>query len=234
MINVYIGWDPRETRAYDVCASSLKRHTTLPVNIIPLIREELEQKGIHSRPHDILAATQFTYTRFLVPFLNNYTGISIFCDCDFLWLTDINNLLNEIKYNTENFKEKAVYVVKHNYTPLNAVKMDGAVQTVYPRKNWSSLIIWNCDHPKHKILSTECVNSASGAFLHRFQWLDDKDIGEINIGWNWLVDVYNVNNYTEELKALHYTEGGPWFENYKNCSFSNLWYAEESRIKNNA
>jgi hypothetical protein len=228
MINVYIGWDPREVRAYNVCASSLKRHTTVPINIIPIIREELEHQNKHKRPHDNLAATQFTYTRFLVPFLNNYNGIAVFCDCDFLWLTDINQLLQEINYGTADFNKKAVYVVKHDYTPVNTIKMDGAVQTIYPRKNWSSLIVWNCNHPKHKALSTECINTATGAFLHRFQWLNDEEIGEIDLGWNWLVDVYDINTYGKELKALHYTEGGPWFENYKNCSFSDLWNTEES------
>lgn len=229
MINVYIGWDPREIRAYDACVSSLKRHSSIPLNIIPLIRDELEQKKLHKRPHDSLAATQFTYTRFLVPLLNKFNDIAIFCDCDFLWLTDINKLLEELNYNTKNFNEKAVYVVKHDYTPQNVVKMDGIVQTAYPRKNWSSLIVWNCNHPKHRALDTECINNATGAYLHRFQWLEDADIGEISIEWNWLVDVYKVNNYTKELKALHYTEGGPWFENYKNCSFSDLWNAEEAR-----
>jgi len=226
MINIYVGWDAREVEAYDVCVASLKRHATIPINIIPLKRSELIDCGLYTREHDALAATEFTYTRFFIPFLNNYEGISIFCDCDFLWLEDIKKLLEELNYMSNSFYNKAVYVAKHDYTPKNKIKMDGIVQTVYPRKNWSSLIVWNCAHPKHQILDKDCLNTSTGAFLHRFQWLDDTEIGSIDVKWNWLVDTYDVQSHNMPL-ALHYTEGGPWFENYRNCSFSDLWYKEK-------
>lgn len=226
MINVYIGWDSREIDAYNVCCSSIKRHTSnnFKYKIIPIIKNKLQENGIYNRNDDSLVATEFTYTRFLVPFLQDYKGYAFFCDCDFLWLEGIDILFNEIDVN----EQKAVYVCKHNYIPRHSVKMDNKIQTSYPRKNWSSLILWNCEHPKNRLLTKDIINSASGAYLHRFQWLDNNDIGEINIQWNWLVDEYDEYQHGNP-RALHYTNGGPWFENYKNCSYASLWIKEFDR-----
>lgn len=226
MINVYVGWDSREIDAYNVCCSSIKRYTSnnFEYKIIPIIKDELQRDGMYSRDNDALASTEFTYTRFLVPVLQGYSGYAIFCDCDFLWLEGIDTFLNEINIS----EQKAVYVCKHDYTPRQNIKMDNILQTTYPRKNWSSLILWNCNHPKNSLLTKELIHNASGAYLHRFQWLDDSDIGEINIQWNWLVDEYNVSQHGSP-RALHYTNGGPWFENCKNCSYASLWNEENSR-----
>ena len=227
MVNIYVGWDSREVEAYDVCCKSIKHHTanTFNYNIIPLKKEDLQAKGIYKRNADPLASTEFTYTRFLVPLLQNYNGYAIFCDCDFLWLKGIDVLLSDIQKDAQ----KAVYVCKHDYTPVQEVKMDNKIQTSYPRKNWSSLIIWNCEHVKHRKLTTDIVNNETGAFLHRFQWLDDDEIGDINIRWNWLVGEYTESQHGTP-KALHYTNGGPWFENYKDCPYASVWNKERDRI----
>jgi len=228
MINIYVGWDSREIDAYKVCCESIRRHTdnSLIYNIIPLKRQELCTRNLYYRQNDPLAATEFTYTRFLVPLLQNYKGYAIFCDCDFLWLEGIGNLLRDINLNSE----KAVYVCKHDYIPSQKIKMDNKQQTTYPRKNWSSLIIWNCEHYKNRLLTAQEVNNATGAFLHRFQWLDDSEIGDINIQWNWLVDEYTVAQHGVP-KALHYTNGGPWFDDYKTCPYASLWTEEYNRIE---
>lgn len=227
MVNIYVGWDSREVEAYNVCCESIKNRTqkSINYNIIPLKKHELQTSGLYSRNSDPLASTEFTYTRFLVPLLQDYKGLAIFCDCDFLWLEGVDVLLHDIDIDTH----KAVYVCKHDYTPSQEIKMDNKVQSSYPRKNWSSLIVWNCDHEKNKILTKEKVNSETGAFLHRFQWLDDNEIGDINIQWNWLVGEYCEKQHGSP-KALHYTNGGPWFENYKNCPYASVWNKERDRI----
>ena len=228
-INVYIGWDSREADAYNVCKKSLEDTSTIDINIIPLIRRDLAEQNLYYREADPLAATEFTYTRVLVPHLNNYNDIAIFCDSDFLWLADIKELVENVSYPGNKFHEKAVYVCKHEHKPTNTLKMDNKVQTTYPRKNWSSLIVWNCAHEKNKQITVNKVNTETGAFLHRFNWLDDREIGSIPLQWNWLVDYYTEPK-DGTPKALHYTEGGPWFENYKNCSYSQEWLKVHNKI----
>lgn len=223
MINVYVGWDSREVDAYDVCCSSLMRNTSTDykIQIIPLKTQELYKRGLYNRVNDPLASTEFTYTRFLVPVLQQYTGIAVFCDCDFLWQNGIDELMKSVEFDDE----KAVYVCQHDYIPQQAVKMDNKIQSSYPRKNWSSLIIWNCSHKKNRELTCEKISSETGAYLHRFSWLNDNEIGEINIQWNWLVGEYNAEQHGTP-RALHYTNGGPWFENYTECPYASQWYKE--------
>tara|TARA_R110002096_G_scaffold159194_1_gene324920 strand:- start:171 stop:503 length:333 start_codon:yes stop_codon:yes gene_type:complete len=103
--------------------------------------------------------------------------------------------------------------------------MDGQLQLPYPRKNWSSFILWNCEHPKNKLLDLETVNNQAGQWLHRFSWLDDEDIGELSLEWNWLVGHYTAPA-DGEPKVLHYTEGGPWFENMRDCEYDHIWKKE--------
>src|SRR5581483_11431085 len=165
---VFIGWDQREPEAYDVAAYSLKRHASVPVDVRPIKMDDLRAKGLYTRDKDPLASTEFTYTRFLTPALAGFKGWALFCDCDFLWLGDIAGLVPFTKQSG-----KAVFCVHHDYTPKETTKMDGAVQTAYPRKNWSSLMLFNCDHPSVKKLTPEVVNRESGAYLHRMQWAAD-------------------------------------------------------------
>jgi lipopolysaccharide biosynthesis glycosyltransferase len=211
-MKVFIGYDFEQDIVYKVCKYSILKQNS-DIKIFPLVQKELRDKGIYYRDFDPFSSTEFSFTRFLVPHLSNYKGWSLFCDCDFLWLEDIKNLfeLCDEKY--------AVMVVKHNYIPKTLVKMNGKVQTNYPRKNWSSMVLWNCEHPSNKKLSLLNVNQKPGSYLHQFKWLDDNEIGQLPVEWNWLVGW----NSGSKPKALHYTEGGPWFDNYKDCEYNYIW-----------
>jgi len=216
MHKIYIGYDSREIDAYNACVNSLLSHSTSPLEIIPLKIDDLRNKGVYWRDLDVLSSTEFTFTRFLIPFLENYKGVALFCDCDFIFLEDVSNLFN-LQDPT-----KAVQCCKHQYTPSAKTKMDGATQHLYPRKNWSSLVIYNCEHPANKKLTSEVVNSETGQYLHRFMWLSDEDIGDIPIQWNWLTDWYNEPE-DGHPKALHFTQGGPWHIAYSNCKYNEVW-----------
>jgi len=218
-MKVFVGWDSREDIAYQVCKHSIiKRQPDAKVS--PLKQKELRSKEIYWRSIDPLASTEFTFTRFLIPYLMNYEGWAVFCDCDIIFVTDIKELFDQAddKY--------AVMVVKHDYKPKNTVKMDGKEQFQYPRKNWSSVILWNCGHPSNQQLTKELINEKSGQFLHRFEWLTDDEIGEIGCEWNWLVG-WHKEPYDGKPKAIHYTEGGPWFPNYINCEYGANWLLEK-------
>ena len=221
--NIYVGWDSREPIAADVLKYSIQQHTSVPVNIIYLQQDKLREQGLYWREVDALASTEFTFTRFLVPYLNNYQGHAIFVDCDFLAIDDLAALIEQAD------KRKAVQVVKHDYTPPEGVKMDGQRQLPYPRKNWSSMVLWNCAHKCNKKVDLEFVNTATGQELHRFTWLKDRDIGDLSPEWNWLVEWYREKR-DGYPKFLHYTEGGPWFDEYRNCEYADLWLSYENDL----
>jgi len=215
MNKVFVGYDPREDMAYQVCKHSIEQHSS-NVNVQPLRQSELRSAGWYKRPVDKLASTEFTFTRFLVPELANFKGWAVFMDCDMILTTDIQELFDQAddKY--------AVMCVQHDYKVTEDTKMDGQKQTVYPRKNWSSMVLWNCGHPSNAVVTQDMVNEPelNGAHFHRFSWLKDEEIGELDHTWNYLVGVYND---IEKPKLIHYTEGGPWFENYRNCEYAQLW-----------
>ena len=215
MNKVFVGYDPREDMAYQVCKHSIEQHSS-NVNVQPLRQSELRSAGWYKRPVDKLASTEFTFTRFLVPELANFKGWAVFMDCDMILTTDIQELFDQAddKY--------AVMCVQHDYKVTEDTKMDGQKQTVYPRKNWSSMVLWNCGHPSNAVVTQDMVNDTelNGAYFHRFSWLNDSVIGELDHTWNYLVGVYND---IEKPKLIHYTEGGPWFENYRNCEYAQLW-----------
>ena len=219
-MKVFIGYDSREDIAYEVCKHSiLSRNPN--VEVIPLKLNELKKSGIYGRDVDPLSSTEFTFTRFLVPFLADYKGWALFVDCDFVFVEDIEKLFNLTKNH-----DYAVMCVQHNYVPKNTIKMDGKEQHIYPRKNWSSLILFNCEHPSNTVLTKDLINRASGAYLHRFQWLKDEEIGCLSHEWNWLVGWYKEPK-DGKPKAIHYTEGGPWFPNYMNCEYGAVWIEEK-------
>jgi hypothetical protein len=223
---IYIGYDPREKEAFDVCAYSIQKHASIPVEIIRLDRELLKKYRIYNRK-ETDSSTAFTYTRFLVPYLNKYKDWALFVDCDFVFTTDIAEL-----YGNKN-DEKAVMVIQHEpYVPKKTLKMDGQKQEAYPRKNWSSLILWNCAHNYNKGISPGTVNNQPGSFLHRFAWLSDEYIGSLDKYWNFLADEGQERPKSGLPKAIHYTNGGPWFKDIPecvNCEYSNVWqkYSDE-------
>ncbi|KAH9771290.1 Origin of replication complex subunit 3 [Citrus sinensis] len=225
---IFVGYDPREDLAYRVCHHSILKRSSIPVKITPIVQSDLRKSGLYWRERGQTESTEFSFSRFLTPYLAGFDGWAVFVDCDFLYLADIKELCDLIddKY--------AIMCVHHDYTPKETTKMDGAVQTVYPRKNWSSMVLYNCGHPKNKILTPEVVNTQTGAFLHRFQWLEDEEIGSIPFVWNFLEGHNRVveNDPTTFPKAIHYTRGGPWFEAWKHCEFADLWLKEMEEYKN--
>lgn len=223
---IFVGWDSREDIAYQVCRQSILDNTKVPndVEVIPLKLPELRERGLYSRDPDELGSTEFTFSRFLVPELMNFDGWAMFVDCDFLFVDDVQRLfhLAEDHY--------AVMCVQHDYQPTPGQKMDGKTQHMYPRKNWSSMVLFNCGHPKNKKLTKELVNhpETTGQFLHRFSWLQDNEIGSIPHHWNWLVNWYHEPQ-DGRPKAIHYTEGGPWFKEYEKCEYAVDWLLMEKR-----
>jgi hypothetical protein len=222
LLKVFIGYDPVESVAWHVMAHSLFTKSSLPVALIPLNIQNLQK--VFSRPRDPKQSNEFSFTRFLVPYLSDYEGYAIFFDCDMMLRGDIAEIFKEI----EREPGKAVYVVKHDYTPKDDIKFLNTIQYSYPRKNWSSVIVWNCAHPANRKVSPAYVNSASGMELHRFSWLNNDDIGEINVRWNWLVGEYD--NPPDNVKNVHWTIGGPYFKEYQDVDFSSEWFEERERM----
>jgi hypothetical protein len=223
MLDIYIGYDPREAVAFYTLAHSILRRSSIPVSIAPLMQRQL--KRLYTRPRGPTESTEFSLTRFLVPALAGYRGWSLYMDCDMLCRADIAGLAAEI----ERQPDKAVLVVKHDYVPKTERKMLDQVQTKYPRKNWSSLMIFN--NERCRALSPEYVNSASGLELHRFSWTDDAVIGNLPREWNWLVTEYPYNT---EAKIVHYTLGGPYFDGYRDCDYAAEWFAEFESLRSTA
>ena len=226
-LRVFIGWDSREDIAYQVARRSLLRHATIPVEVTPIKVQDLVAQGLYNREIDPLASTEFTYSRFLTPHLAGFTGWALFVDCDFLFFGDVAKLRQYMN------PAHAVACVHHDYTPKEATKMDGAVQTSYPRKNWSSFMLFNCDHPSTKALTAERVNRETGAWLHRMQWAQDGEIGEIPQSWNWL-EGWSEKPATGTPDAVHFTRGGPWFENWQNVDYAAEWLAEAAAVRADA
>jgi hypothetical protein len=211
-LNIFIGYDSREPVAFHVLSHSILSRASRPVQITALGLNHIRK--IYTRERGATEATEFSMTRFLVPFLSGYVGYAMFMDCDMLCQVDICELSALID------EKAAVSCCHHDYIPKSALKMDGQVQTSYPMKNWSSLMVF--DNARCRSLSPEYVNKASGLELHRFMW-NEGLLGEIPIEWNWLVDEYEPN---PNAKILHYTLGGPWFEQTKDCDHADLWLAE--------
>lgn len=222
-LDIYIGWDSREPIAFDVAKRTILDHASIEVNIKPIVLSDLVETGAYTRDVDPLASTEFTYSRFFTPFLAGYEGWALFCDCDFLFFGDVANLL---QYQDSS---KAVACVKHDYRPTHGTKMDGKVQTTYPRKNWSSFMLFNCAHPSTKQLTPELINRESGAYLHRMQWAADDEIGEIPTEWNWL-EGWNEKPATGTPNAVHFTNGGPWFKDWQNVDYGAEWRREALKI----
>jgi hypothetical protein len=222
ILKIYIGFDPVESVAWHTMAHSILSRSSSPLALIPLNLKNLQK--IYTRPRDPKQSNDFSFTRFLVPFLNDYKGYACFFDCDMMLRTDISKILEVIKSQPD----KAIYVVKHDYEPKNSVKFLNTVQYKYPRKNWSSVVLWNCSHYANKIVTPDFVNTASPLDLHRFTWLKDELIGELSIEWNWLVGEYV--DPPKDIKNLHWTIGGPYFNEYKNTEFYEEWLAEFSKM----
>ncbi|MBT3548560.1 MAG: glycosyltransferase [Gammaproteobacteria bacterium] len=219
MIQVFIGYDSKEKVAFNVLAYSILKNSTKPVSITPIYLPNI--RNIFKRERNSLSSTEFSFSRFMLPYLMNYEGWGIFMDCDQLMIGDIAKLweLRDDKY--------AVQLCKHDYQPEEDKKFLGQVQTKYEKKNWSSFMLMNSE--KCRELTPDYVNTATGLQLHQFKWLkNDELIGELPLEWNWLVDEPGYNK-KEDVYNIHFTKGGPWFKEYSKCSYSELWniYHEE-------
>lgn len=230
-ITIYIGYDPREEDAYAVCESSLRRHASCELNIIKLDRSKLPMFDRPFRMNGVQSvdmkdgkpfSTEFSFTRFLVPYLQNYEGYAIFCDCDFLFTEDISKLFDGLD------PQAAVHVVKHHQEVGEKTKMDGVSQGSYMRKNWSSFVVWNCGHPSNKHLTLDVVNNQSGRWLHGLWWLQDEEIASLPIAWNYLA---GISQGETSPKAIHYTLGVPSMAGHENCEFAELWKTELARLR---
>ncbi len=222
-LRIFIGWDSREPIAYEVAKATALKNSSIPLDIQPIKLDDLVAKGLYSRDIDPLASTEFTYSRFFTPHLAGYEGWALFCDCDFLFFGDLAGLRN---YQDPS---KAVLCAKHDYQPKDGVKMDGKVQTSYPRKNWSSFMFFNCAHPSTRQLTPELINSQTGAYLHRMQWAADDEIGDLPIEWNWL-EGWNEKPAKGLPNAVHFTSGGPWFKDWQDVDYGDEWRAEALKI----
>jgi len=229
-MKVYIGYEPRENAAYEVAVKSLCHRATIPLSVTPLDSVRLARSGLLRRPTDTRhgiydfasnapCATGFALSRFLVPILAQ-SGWALFTDCDMLFLDDVAKLLPIAD------KSKAVMVVQHAYTPSCAVKMDGVQQTFYARKNWSSVMLFNCDHPANMRLSLADVQGRTGRELHQFYWLNDSEIGMLPARWNWLV---GEQPKPEHPAIAHYTLGGPFLPEWQGAEHDELWLDEARR-----
>jgi hypothetical protein len=218
-LRVFVGHDSREPLALHVLSHSILRRASRPVSITPLALNQLAP-WLYRRQRTSKESTEFSFSRFLTPYLSGYQGTSIFMDCDMLALVDLCEIRDAIT------SGPAVWVCQHDYVPKNTIKFLGQTQSVYPRKNWSSFIVfdnWRC-----RALTPEYVNTATGMQLHRFTWLEDREIGALPLEWNFLVGEEHQADVPP--KVVHFTGGGPWFPEYANVDFSKEWFAERDHM----
>lgn len=227
-LSIFIGYDPRpaEIQAYAVARTSIERRLSSILPIRPIILSKMRRDGLYTRPTekrngrlwDVISgapmSTEFAISRFLTPTLAR-EGFALFMDADMLVRTNIHKLFSEID------RTKAVSVVQHNYDPGNGVKMDNQIQTSYGRKNWSSVMVFNCDHPSVKALSLDVVNEAKGLWLHQFGWLRDDEIGALDPKWNYLV---GHSDPSIDPAIVHFTDGTPTMEGYENSEYASEWH----------
>lgn len=225
-MKIYIGYDKREVEAYRVAVRTLAKFTqTVPT---PIDSERLAESGLFRRPLDrrgqmydlhsnAHCSTDFAISRFMTPMLAQ-TGWALFVDCDVVFRgSPLAMPLDD---------SKAVMVVKHRPLTEEGTKMDGQAQAAYDRKNWSSVMLFNCDHPANKRLTLQDVNERPGRDLHAFYWLHDDEIGELPAEWNWLV---NVTKNPGDPKICHFTQGGPWLPGWPGAEHDELWLKESGR-----
>lgn len=228
--SIYIGYDPRETDAYAVARGSLLKHLSEPISVHGLVLAQLQADGVYTRPIERIAgrlfdvksrrvdysgamSTEFAISRFFVPYLAK-TGWALFMDCDMLVRKDMAKVFALAD------KSKALMCVQHDYQPSHREKMDGQIQTPYERKNWSSLMLFNCDHPANAGLTLDLVNNATGKDLHQFCWLEDHHIGTLPQTWNFLV---GESARDDDPSVVHFTNGVPSMRGHENVAFSGEW-----------
>ena len=216
-IDIFVGYDSKEIIAYHVLSQSIVKHSSVPVRFTPICLRNIAT--IFNRERSALQSTEFSFSRFLVPYLSNYQGWSLFLDCDMLARADLAEL-----FSLRN-DQYAVMVCKHDYVPKDSVKFLGQVQTRYVKKNWSSAVLFN--NARCKKLTTDYVNTATGLELHQFKWIEENEIGGLPLEWNWLVGEYSFN---AAAKIIHFTRGGPYFADYKDSDYAEEWFSLQEEM----
>ena len=219
-LRIFVGYDKIELLPYMVYEHSINKTITIPFSITPINLHHLQ--GIMSRERHPLQSNDFSFSRFLVPYLCNYSGWALYTDCDFLARKDLSRILNFCN------EKYACLVVKHNYTVENKTKFLNKKQSKYHKKNWSSCILWNCGHESNRILTPELINENDtghrnvGLYLHQLCFLKDEEIGELPRTYNHLVGVYD---YCDDAMLVHWTNHGPWLEGFSDVDYANDWFA---------
>ena len=219
MLKIFVGFDGKvEPVAYHTFCQSIIEKSSIPVSFTPLALNTLsEYKETHTD-----GSNAFIYSRFLVPYLCDFKGMALFVDGDMICRTDIAEIL------WEHDQDEAVKVVKHYYQTKHPVKYLGAKNEDYPKKNWSSVMLWNCGHHLNKQLTPKFVMEKPGKYLHRFEWLKHEDqIGKLDNKWNWLETEYE---YNPEAKLIHHTLGTPCFKDYQSTDYSQEWWDTYQRM----
>ena len=217
MLKIMIGYDPNETVAYHVLCQSIMEHASGPVSFIPINKRNIPEFDRGKED----GSTEFSFSRFLTPWLANFEGQAVFMDCDMILRDDIYKILDCVDYSHD------VFVVKHDYEPSTDIKFLGQKQHKYPKKNWSSVMVFNCFYPACESLEPSYVNSATGAQLHQFKWCAEDRIGELPKEWNWLAGEYD---YNPEAMLVHFTLGTPCFKDYQNTDYSQEWWETYQRM----
>jgi hypothetical protein len=234
---IFIGYDRREGDAFAVAVHSIRRRLNEPIPIRGMLLSEAQRSGVYRRPtvrdgnhlvdllsvtddYDGRLSTEHANLRFLVPHIADADCWAMFADSDILARADVSQAFDDLD------PTKALYCVKHDYAPTDTVKMDGQEQTAYPRKNWSSVMIFNCVHPSNRGLTLELINTVPGRDLHRFCWLGEEEIGELDPSWNWLVGHSDVDI---DPHIVHFTTGLPSMPGYENVEYADEWREELTR-----
>lgn len=219
MIRIFIGWDKQEAVSYHVLCHSILKRASLPVQITPLNRANMR---FFERPRGAHDSTDFSISRFLVPFLCGYRGWALFMDCDMLCLGDVADFAPYAS--AFNGYGETARVVKHDYTPADAQKFLGREQAPYTNKNWSSVMLFNND--MCQALTLDYVNTAPGLAMHQFNWCKPHQVGALPKEWNYLVGEANQCE-PEDAKLIHFTRGTPCFPEYADCEFADKWRSEQ-------
>lgn len=236
---IFLGFDPREYAAFAVAKQSIREFDKY-VRINGVVLSDLQERGLYDRPTTVrlgklwdeisgaYMSTEFACSRFLIPeIVRRETmgwspgGWALFMDCDVMVRANLYQMRDCLD------DSKAIMCVKHDHSPIGNIKMDGQEQAKYPRKNWSSVMAINCDHPSNEELTVELVNSVPGRDLHAMCWLKDDEIGELGPEWNWIP---GVSDSSIVPKIVHWSEGGPWFENFKTVPYADEWRAHLHRL----
>jgi hypothetical protein len=244
--HIFIGYDEREPTAYSVAKHTLEKYAKVPINVHKLCHRDLRKRGLFNREWKIEAdgqyvdlcdgkpfSTQFSHSRFIIPELwkqlddPDKSPLVMFVDCDFIWTDDIGKMFKDIEATVALKQAKALYCVKHNYTPTNTIKMDGMKQELYNKKLWSAMFVINMDYPVNRDWDFKyMVETETGRAMHGFDWLFPEEIGDISESWHYVAGHSETRLPKEYIKALHYTNGGPWFPHMRNCLHAEMWLDE--------